>query len=218
MEVERFFAAADCQAVEDAVREAEAGSSGEIVPYAVACSDDYRESGWIAAFLGGLLAAAGTAVAVEAGGLWLTSPAFWVAAATLAGGAAGYGAVALVGPLARLLVSDRAMAAAVEMRARAAFVEQEVFATRERTGILVFLSLFERRVTILADAGINARVGQHEWDGIAAAIAAGIRAGRPGEALAEGIRRCGALLARTGVARRADDIDELPDGLRLEDR
>ena len=39
--------------------------------------------------------------------------------------------------------------------AMAAFVEEEVFSTRDRTGILLFLSLFEHRVVVLGDSGIN---------------------------------------------------------------
>jgi putative membrane protein len=218
MGVDRFFSVADHEAVEAAVREAEATTSGEIVPYAVGRSDDYREAPWTAALLGALLAAAAAAALVELGDLWLAAPALWTAAAAAVGGAAGYGAAALLDPLARLLVTRSAMEAAVERRARAAFVDRQVFATRERTGILLFLSLFERRVVVLADAGIDARVAQGEWDEIASGIAAGIRAGRPGEAVAQGIRACGVLLANAGVTRRADDRDELGDELRAEEK
>jgi len=99
-------------------------------------------------------------------------------------------------------------------RATAAFVDQEVFRTRDRTGILIFLSLLERRVVVLADAGINARVPQVEWDAIVALVVAGMRQGQPGPALATAIRRSGDLLAAHRFERRPDDRDELADDLR----
>jgi putative membrane protein len=109
------------------------------------------------------------------------------------------------------------MSRRVASRAEVAFLEAQVFATRERTGILIFISLFERGVVILGDEGINARVEQAEWDGMVAALTAGIRSGRPIEALEDAIRDCGELLASRRVERRADDVDELPNALRMAD-
>ena len=106
----------------------------------------------------------------------------------------------------------------VRRRAAVAFLDEEVFNTEDRTGILIFLSLFERRVVVLGDAGINSKVGEEEWAAITDAIAAGIHAGRPGEALVEGIGACGRLLARRGVEIQPDDRNELRDDLRRRDR
>jgi len=103
-------------------------------------------------------------------------------------------------------------------RAEMAFLEEEVFRTRQRTGILLFLSLFEHRVIVIGDSGINQQVQQSQWDGIVKTVAAGIHAGRPGEALVEGIRQCGELLERHGVAIQPDDSDELSNELRRRDR
>ena len=102
-------------------------------------------------------------------------------------------------------------------RAAEAFVSEEVFNTRDRSGILIFLSLLEHRVMVVGDTGINARVKAQEWHAIVKTIVDGIVAGRPAEGLIEGIRQRGALLALKGVARRSDDRDELPDSLRMSD-
>lgn len=101
----------------------------------------------------------------------------------------------------------------VRQRATQAFVEEEVFRTRARSGILIFLSLFERRVVVLADRGLERHVTPGEWEEVVAGIAAGMRRGQPGPALAEGIRRCASLAAR--LPPRPDNRDELPDQLRL---
>ncbi len=213
MHVERFFSPADLEEIEAAVRAAESRSAGEIVPYAVSHSDHYEAATWKGATLGAFLAVVGAAVLYWAGGYWGGFVLAWIVVPPLAGGALGFLASALIRPL-KLALAGSAVEHHVHQRATAAFVETEVFRTRERTGVLLFLSLFERRVVVLGDSGINSHVGQHEWDGIVAEIVRGMRAGTPGKTLADAIRRCGDLLARRGVAVSPDDADELPDELR----
>ncbi len=215
MHVAKFFSPDDLREIEEAVRAAERRTAGEIVPYAVSHSDHYEAAPWKGAALGAFAAALAAGAARWLGESWgLPSPA-WVVVPPLAGGALGYLAAAAIRPFKLALAGAAKVEHRVRQRAAAAFLEHEVFKTRSRTGVLIFLSLLERRVVVLADAGINARVGQHEWDAIVAGIAAGIRDGRPGRALAEAIGRCGELLERDHLARAADDADELPDRLQM---
>jgi putative membrane protein len=122
----------------------------------------------------------------------------------------GVGAVfaANVPPLRRLFVSRSRRGEEVARAARACFVDQGIGQTRDRTGVLVFLSLFERRVEVVADRGIPvARLGQRYRD----ATAALDRAARRGpEAFLAALGALGELLAES-VPRRADDVNELPD-------
>jgi putative membrane protein len=214
MDVHTFFSPTDTAEIERAVKSAELHTSGEIVPYAVGQSDHYHEAMWKAATLGALLAALGAALVHELASFWGYSW-LWLALPTAIGAAAGYLVAILVPPVRRWFIPADERDRMVRSRAQAAFLEQEVFKTRERTGILIFLSLFERRVVVLADAGINALVAQSEWDAVVADIVAGIRHGRPGAALARAIGRCGELLEAHRVERRTDDTDELPDQLQL---
>jgi putative membrane protein len=218
MNVDDFFSKSDLEAVERAVHAAEGRTSGEIVPCVVAASDDYPEAGWRGATLGALLAALAAALVHEVGGLWGGWFAAWVIAPPLLGAVAGLLAATYLPALRRLLIHDATIELNVRRRADQAFLREEVFRTRDRTGILIFLSLFEHRVVVLADKGISAVVEQREWDAIVAGIVAGMRARRPAAALVEGIASCGELLARRGVAIRPDDIDEISDALRTEDR
>lgn len=213
MHLEGFFSAADREAVEAAVHDVERTTAGEIVPYAVGRSDVYASAGWKAALAGAVLFAVVAAIVYEVGRFWGALLPLWIALPPAAGGALGFLAAALIPPLRRWVLPPELMELRVRQRALAAFVEQEVFRTRDRTGILLFVSLFEHRVLVLGDAGINARVEPREWEEIVAGIAAGIREGRPGAALAEGIRRCAALLS-TRVERSPQDVDELANRLR----
>jgi putative membrane protein len=211
--LERFFSPADHVAIEAAVREVEGRSAGEIVPYAVERSDRYVRAEWSAAALGALAASLASAYAWWAGDMWGVPAAFWIAAPPAAGAALGWLAPLAFPALRRALVAPEALAERVQQRATQAFLEEEVFRTRDRTGILIFVSLFEHRVVVLADRGLDGHVAPEEWQDVVAGIASGMRHGQPGAALAEGIRRCADLAAR--ISPRPDDQDELPGQLRL---
>ena len=206
-DVDRAFSPRDLLAIESAVREVEARSPGQVVPYAVDHSDGYDEARWTLAALGslvgGLAAAIHAAIPALHGGRVI-----WIVALPAAGAAIGYFLAALLPRLRRHFVSPHTVEHRVHQRAVAAFLEQEVFKTGARTGILVFLSLLERRVVILADKGISVRVEQHEWDAIAAGVVTGMRRGEPGPTLAAAIRRCGQLLAAhsLGIASSAGEL------------
>jgi len=208
------FSPDDLAAIAAAVRDVESRSPGEVVPYAADRSDAYPEAAWTTATLGALLGGLAAAMAHGMLGGALEEPAVWLASPPIVGAALGY-LLGAVWPALRIhLVHADVVEHRVRQRAFAAFVEQEVFRTEARTGILLFLSLLERRVIVLADTGIAARVPQQEWDAIVAGVVAGMRRGQPGPALAEAIRRCGDLLAAHDLQRRPDDRDELPDELR----
>jgi putative membrane protein len=209
---------ADLEAIRAAVAEAEQNTSGEIVPYLVEESDGYPSALWkgtaLGAFAGALLAEA----IYFLGDFWGGMIPLWIALPAAAGGAVGFLLSAYVPAIKRWMAGDGLLDLRTRQRAEMAFLEEEVFRTRDRTGILLFLSLFEHRVIVIGDSGINQQVEQGQWDGIVKTMAAGIRAGRPGDALVEGIRQCGELLERHGVAIKPDDLDELSNELRRGDR
>jgi putative membrane protein len=215
--VSRFFPESELQRIRNAVQEAESKTSGEIVPYAVDRSDEYAEAHWRGGAMLGALALA-VSVYYHASAPWEYPLTYAQSAvAILVMGVVGFYVVRLVPALQRLLTGHRQMERRIGQRAAEAFVTEEVFRTRDRTGILLFLSLVERRVLVMGDSGINAKVKQEEWHEIVNTIVQGIRSGRPADGLIEGIRRSGDLLQRHGVARRPDDTDELPDSLRMSD-
>jgi putative membrane protein len=213
---EPLFSAAEMEAIRGAVAAAERGTSGEIVPYVVRASDDYAEAAWKGAALGALGAAL-AAWAIHRGlDLWGASRFLWMVVPPAAGAALGYLAAHLA-PLRRLLAGSHLLERRVGQRAAAAFLEQEVFRTRARTGILLFLSLFERRVVVLGDSGIHAQVELDEWDAVVRQVTSGIKSGHPTSALVAAIGECGEILARHGLPPLPDDTDELPDDLRRGD-
>ena len=208
----------DLETIRAAVAEAEQRTSGEIVPYYVEESDAYPSALWkgtaLGAFAGALLAEA----LYFLGRFWGGLVPLWIALPAAAGGAVGFLLAAYVPAVKRWMAGDGLLDLRTRQRAEMAFLEEEVFRTRDRTGILLFLSLFEHRVIVIGDTGINQKVEQGHWDGVVKTVAAGIREGRAGEALAAGIRQCGELLERYGVNIQPDDRDELSNELRRGDR
>ena len=216
MPPDRFFSQTDLDAIQAAVKEAEAKTSGEIVPYVVERSDEYPSAAWKGAALGALLAPCVALALHQWSGIWGIPLAYWMVLPAPVGGAVGYLLTAWLPPVRRWMAGAVVLEARARLRAAAAFLEQEVFRTRDRTGILLFLSLFERRVVLLADSGIHQKVEEGQWEEITRRLASEIRGGRPGPGLVDAIRACGELLERHGVARRADDQDELSNELRRE--
>jgi len=218
MKPSTFFSGADLESIRQATGEAEGRTSGEIVPVVVGACDDYDEATWKAAAFGALTAALVAGIAHGIGGFWLNMGWLWITAPAAAGAAIGFLLARIWPELRRTAVTSETLDLRVQRRARQAFLEEQVFATRERTGILIFLALFERRVVIIGDEAINRAVEPHEWQDIVDHLITGIRQGQPGPALVEAIGECGILLEKHGVEIRPDDIDELADGLRMEDR
>jgi len=105
----------------------------------------------------------------------------------------------------RFLAAERARNAA-----RAQFMAHGVHLTENRTGVLIYVALTDRCVEIVADAGINNKVSQSEWDLLADQVAQAARANQMLEGLLVSIRRAGLLLEQHFPA-AADDRNELPD-------
>jgi putative membrane protein len=74
--------------------------------------------------------------------------------------------------------------------------------------VLVLISVFERRVRVLADEGINAKVPEGQWDNIVKMITDGIKQKRAVDAICAAIEKIGALLA-SHFPVKPDDTDEL---------
>lgn len=218
MSIRGHFSDADLETIRRATQEAEKRTSGELVVFLVGRVDEHDEAVWKGATLGALAAVLIAALVHWQGGYWGGTALFWITLPALLGAAGGYLLPALVPAIERTLITDATLDERVARRADAAFLSEEVWQTRERTGILILLAMFEHRAVILPDEGIRAKVDPGAWQALVDDLVAGIRAGRAVPAILETIDRCGALLERHGVERRADDADELANRPRIEER
>lgn len=175
--------------VHAALVDAERRTVGEIVPVVVERSDRHPGAEWLS---GLVVLLAGTTL-LE-GVLPWHAP-WLVILAQLGLGAIGFLLARWLRGWKRIFVSE---ARADEVSGEQALLEfqlLELHRTEARTGVLVFVSLLERRVIVLGDAGIHAKVGEAQWQCVRDAVLAGVKRGSLAEGLVEGVRACGAVLA-----------------------
>jgi putative membrane protein len=116
----------------------------------------------------------------------------------------------------RALIPQPRSQGAVERAAELAFLEQGVFDTKGRTGVLILLSELEHKVVILGDQGIHARVHTAGWNEHVAHLGARIREGKSGDGLCEVIQRLGEALANT-VPVEGENPNELDNRVRTQE-
>jgi putative membrane protein len=196
--------AQDRERIATAIRAAEAQTSGEIVCVLAEASSDAAALPILIAAVVALalpwLLVAFTAMAVERI-LSAQIAVFFVLA------------ILLCLPRVRVALVPRAARRAMAHRAATEqFLIRGVSRKKERTGILIFVSLAERYVRIIADQGIAARVPQSVWKGAVDALITHIGNGRIAEGFTAAIDICGRILA-ANFPRTQASRDELPDRL-----
>ncbi len=120
-------------------------------------------------------------------------------------------AIQLSHPLRLLLTPARIKAARVRGRAQIAFRLAAQGRTKGATGVVIYLSMAERRAEIVADAAIAAKVAPEVWGDAMHAMLAEIRAGRIGDGIVAGVTQVGTILA-AHFPRDGRPVNELPDG------
>jgi len=191
--------------IAEAVRAAEAKTSGEIVTVIARASDDYLQVGllWAGFFA---LSAPGLILLfkpdISVFYLYEIQLGIFVAAM----------AVLHWSPLKMFFVPAALQRRYARRLAREQFFVQGLHLTRERTGVLVFVSVAEHYVEIIADAGINERSSKGEWDDVVTHFIADVRAGRIEQGFLSAIAACGDRLAQH-FPRRENDHNELPNRL-----
>jgi len=205
---EDFFTPAEQERIRLAVATAEKTTSGEIATMVVARSDSYREAVILTSVFCAALLALVIAIVSHHITIWSYLPM----------------AIVLFFPLQLLakqipalqkpFITASRLHEAVRERAVRAFYEKELYRTKDETGILIFISIFEHKVWILGDRGINARIPADSWGELVQMLVAGLKEGRAADALCEVIKCCGEELAKN-FPREADDMNELRDEIHI---
>ncbi|AVA14309.1 MULTISPECIES: TPM domain-containing protein [unclassified Sphingopyxis] len=216
--------AADHDLVTAAVAAAEARTSGEIVTVIAAQSNDYDDVALVWASLIAFLAMSVIALFPDFyQGLYDRLTGGWGHGLTanqwlgvvIAVGVLKWIAMWLIllwRPL-RLWLTPRAiLAGRVRARAIDLFKVGAEAKTLGRTGVLLYLSLREHRADIVADEAIASKVPAEVWGDAMAALIERVRAGRPGEGMAEAVAYMGVILAEH-FPRGSENPNELPDRL-----
>ncbi len=200
-----FFSREEKEKIRRAVESAESSSSGEIAVVVVDESDRYRDAELIGAISFSAILSLVLSIALHYVTIWFFVPV----------------TVVLLFPFFYLFrffphmklafLSNRRIDEEVRERAVYAFFQRGVHKTDEHTGILIFISLLERKVWILGDEGIHQKTRSEFWRSLVRELTEGIRSDRTFVALCSVIEKCGAELAlhfpgRGGKNVLSDDV------------
>ncbi|NBW34744.1 MAG: hypothetical protein EBR30_06935 [Cytophagia bacterium] len=213
MNLKRKFSDSDLQRIKAAVKEAESKVSGEIVPVMVERSGIYAIAGYRAA----LVASSIAFLLIVIFDRYVPKLAIYdpliIFITVLASGFIGGMLAHFWDPVKRIMLTQQHMDKATRLKAESAFLEQEVFNTRQRTGIMIFISFFEHEVIVMADKGISKVVDQREWDQMVRQLVDKIKINDTVGGLETAIKRCGEILLSNNFTVTADDVNELNDDL-----
>lgn len=221
----KFDSAETKEQINAAVAAAEALTSAEIVPVVAKCSGRYdRAEDIVGLWVAGLCLAAVfmfyPRVPPEEAGQWGEPARVWHLAAMLASLPIGFIAGAAVATRAtgfrRLFTPRKQMQEEVFAKARAVFFDQRVHHTAESSGVLLYVSQYERMAAIIADEKVIAALGQGQIETLCREFTARLHDSGPSIAFCETIAEIGQQLS-TRLPRSADDRNELPDALVLMD-
>lgn len=207
-----------------AVAAAEANSDGEIVTVATPISDSYHDVAlhWALVPLFAVLAWAAWRPSALSWwydflfGGWNPEPTMSELLTLLLVFAALKFTVALLVlrwmPLRLALTPGATKHRRVRRRAVSIFLAAASGRTAERTGILIYLSLAERRAEIVADEAITKVTTPEVWGDAMAVMIADLREGRPGDGICAAVEKVGAILAEH-FPKSDNNPNELPDAL-----
>lgn len=232
MAAKAFLTPDDLAAIEASVRAAEARTTGELYCVVADESADYHATplAWAAGvallapaillaggiqvsapdlnFLGGWTAeqvediGEATARAALIGTLLLQAVLFLVTLIVVA-----------IPPVRRALTPRGMKRERVRLRAEELFLSKNLHATRERTGVLIYVSAAERMAELIADEAIHAQVEDGTWDRAMATLVAGLKRGEPAKGFEDAIGLCADVLADKFPPRPGDNPNELSDAV-----
>lgn len=204
----KFLSARELEQINVAVQAAEKTTSGEIVCLIQSTSYHYPMANVIGATAMALpISLAGTPLI--GGWLWLGHQNMWLFLSLFAiCFPLFYLLVNHAAWLKRIFISRREIDEEVQESAITNFFHNGLYHTREANGVLLFISVFEHKVWVLADHGIHTKIPQDQWQAIVGTVTDGFKTNHPAESICQAIHTIGQLL-QSHYPGQPDDIDEL---------
>ncbi len=206
---ETFFTEAEKQRIEEATREVERSTIGEVAVMVVDSSDPYLD----AELSGGIFLCCFVSLLITVSflhsSLWFFIPLSvlsFIPCRLL---------FRRIPALKRSFIGATRKEESVRRRALQAFYEKGLYKTKAHTGVLFFLSLLEHKVWVLADKGIYEKIDQKTLNTFAQNVSRGVREGRACDALCQSIREAGVILTKHFPI-TPDDTDELSNRVMTE--
>jgi putative membrane protein len=205
---QKFLTEDEKNRVTEAVKNAELRTSGEIVPMIVSASHEYPKARIIAALFFSIPSALllchllATIFWLDPDNLYfffcLFIPLYIIF----------YLTVSHFPILTKPFIAKAEMDEEVREEATKSFFSERLYKTQGANGILLFISVFESKVWILADYGIQEKVEQNTWQTLIDDLTARISGDNRCDAICECVDSIGNIL-QTHFPYKRDDSDEL---------
>jgi putative membrane protein len=195
----------DKEEIKRAIKDVEQRTSGEVVPVILSKSDFYPAAHFRLALIVGYLASIICYYTYDFDDpitlIWIQVP----------GMVLGY-LLAYIPFFKRAFTSSKEIQEEVRQRSLEVFYENKVSMTRDRTGIMIFISLLERKVEVLADCGINEKVSKDYWNHLVDSLSMQIAKKNMIGGVITSIQTCGEALSESFPIKE-DDTNEISDEL-----
>ncbi len=213
--MKRILSDHDRGQLEQRIAEVEKRTKTQIVLAVIKRSDTYAELPWKAFALGASVAGLSVFILDLVLNYWASRTMVLIAVAvTLAAGAAFALLTVFVPGFARIFLSAYRAEVEVRQYAESLFLARELFATRRRTGILLLIGLFERKVVLLPDRGLSSRLTKDAMRGVIARMIPHLARNAVRRALEVGLERLYQILKTSAPGGPAGaGKNELPDAI-----
>lgn len=206
---EKFLTAKEQQQVTEAVHQAEKKTSGEIVPMIVSRSHNYP----MAAATGAVCLALPLALLLTniiGKQFWLGPQNMWLFLGLFAIlYVVSYPLFSHSDRLKRFFLNSGQVEQEVKRAALSAFYSEGLYKTKDANGILLYISVMEQKVWILADSGISDKIDQRRWDFTIQELTTGIKTNnKTSDPICAAIDQMGQIL-QTHFPCQKNDTDEL---------
>ena len=205
---QQFLSDQDREKIIQAVKDVEQLTAGEVLPMVVSQSYTYP----MAHVIGGVVLALPSALILShfiGSWLWIGNQNMWLFLGLMTICFIVFHQVCKhVLWLKRFFISQREIDEEVEEAASTSFMREGLYKTRDGTGILIFISVFEHKVWVLGDEGINNKVSKEQWDNIVRIITDGIKQKNQVEAICQAVKEAGQILQKHFPI-KPDDRNEL---------
>lgn len=191
------------------VAEAEKSTGAEIVLAVIGRCDSYAEIPWKAFALGASLAGLAVVLTTIFSPGWITPAVVIASAGTLLLAGAALALLTIFAPwFARPFLTKHRTTAEVKQYAESLFLSRGLYRTGHRTGVLLLVSLFERRVVLLPDQGLAGRLTAESMQTVIRPMKPLLRQRKLRHALETGLSHLTPLLAASANTSQSD-VNEL---------
>ena len=199
----------DAQEIKDGVASVESSTSGEVVVVLASRSSRYTTTELIYAIVFGYFFVSFYYLIFKNMGL------FGFIASSFLGMLVCFSLLSF-NSIKRMFLLSHMMSHKVHRSAFRSFYKHGIYKTKNKTGILIYISLMERMVVVIGDEGINSKLKPNDWDEVVSKITNGIKEHDLKKGITEGLF-ASTLLLKEHFPVAVDDVNELSDALIIEE-